>query len=281
MRIHHLNCATLCPHSARLINGQGGLLAPARLVCHCLLVETPEGLLLVDTGLGLQDVRQPGLLAAPFRALVRPLLDEAETAVRQIERLGFRADDVRHIVLTHLDPDHAGGLPDFPRAQVHVLDAEHRLATQPPNFFARHRYAGHQWAHQPNWQIHAVRGERWEGFEAVRLLEAVKANVLLVPLFGHTLGHCGVAVETPQGWILHAGDAYFHHDEIHAPARRCPVGADLFQRAMQMDGPARLANQARLRELARLSGERVRVVCAHDPSEFAACGAPGLDQRAI
>ncbi|MFD0510570.1 MBL fold metallo-hydrolase [Streptomyces aureus] len=31
--------------------------------------------------------------------------------------LGYAVDDVRHIVLTHLDLDHAGGLPDFPRAR--------------------------------------------------------------------------------------------------------------------------------------------------------------------
>ena len=33
---------------------------------------------------------------------------------------GFRREDVRHILVTHLDFDHAGGLPDFPDAVVHV-----------------------------------------------------------------------------------------------------------------------------------------------------------------
>jgi glyoxylase-like metal-dependent hydrolase (beta-lactamase superfamily II) len=32
---------------------------------------------------------------------------------RQVERLGYRREDVRHIVLTHLDMDHAGGLRVF------------------------------------------------------------------------------------------------------------------------------------------------------------------------
>ena len=39
MRIHHLNCGTSCPHGARLLNGEGGWLEPARMVCHCLLIE--------------------------------------------------------------------------------------------------------------------------------------------------------------------------------------------------------------------------------------------------
>lgn len=46
MRIHHLNCVSTCP--------LGG-----RLCCHCLLLETQQGLVLVDTGLGPQDVRDP------------------------------------------------------------------------------------------------------------------------------------------------------------------------------------------------------------------------------
>jgi glyoxylase-like metal-dependent hydrolase (beta-lactamase superfamily II) len=29
----------------------------------------------------------------------------------------------------------------------------------------------------------------------------------LVPLFGHTRGHCGVAVRTASGWLFHVGDA--------------------------------------------------------------------------
>jgi len=34
------------------------------------------------------------------------------------------ASDVRHIVLTHLGFDHAGGLDDFPAATVHLLRQE-------------------------------------------------------------------------------------------------------------------------------------------------------------
>ncbi len=37
-----------------------------------------------------------------------------------MKRLGYSINDVRHIILTHLDLDHAGGLHDFPNAAVHV-----------------------------------------------------------------------------------------------------------------------------------------------------------------
>ena len=57
--IHHLNCGTMCPRGARLLAGEGGWLASATTVCHCLLVEGAEGLVLVDTGFGIADTRNP------------------------------------------------------------------------------------------------------------------------------------------------------------------------------------------------------------------------------
>lgn len=119
MRVHHLNCGTDCPVGGTLFDGRStGPLA--HLVCHCLLIETDRhGLVLVDTGFGLKDVHHPHRWPEPriplfFRSLLNIRLREAGTAARQVEALGFARSDVRHIVLTHLDFDHAGGLEDFP-----------------------------------------------------------------------------------------------------------------------------------------------------------------------
>jgi glyoxylase-like metal-dependent hydrolase (beta-lactamase superfamily II) len=262
MRVHHLNCATMCPRAGFLVN------EARRLVCHCLLVETAEGLLLVDTGFGLLDVQHPrDRLSGPLRFLGRPRFDAAETAHHQVLERGFRIEDVRNIVLTHLDVDHAGGLADFPRAQIHVYAAEHDAAMRRATFKEQMRYQPIQWAHGPMWVRHEVAGERWFGFGAVRALEASE-EVLLVPLHGHTRGHCGVAVRTPEGWLLHAGDAYFHHAEIDPVHPRCTAGLRLFQRFMDIDRPLRRQNQARLRELAGAHGGEVHIFSAHDPAEL-------------
>lgn len=266
MRIHHLNCGTMRPPGRRLLDGTGGWAEPARLVCHCLLIEAPDGLVLVDTGFGLEDVARPGeTLARPFRGLVRPVLDADETAARQVERLGFRRDDVRHVVLTHLDVDHAGGLRDFPSAQVHVSAAELHAARNPLTLGERERYRSTQWAHGPAWVEHETRGERWHGFDAVRDLPGLPPELLLVPLTGHTRGHTGVAVDTGDGWLLHAGDAYFHRAQVATPST-CPPGLRAFQFLVQADLTTRLHNVARLAELNRDPG--VTVVSAHDPVEF-------------
>ena len=59
-RIRHLNCGTLRPLSARLTNGRGSLVERGEMVCHCLLVEQDDALVLVDAGIGQLDIdRRP------------------------------------------------------------------------------------------------------------------------------------------------------------------------------------------------------------------------------
>jgi glyoxylase-like metal-dependent hydrolase (beta-lactamase superfamily II) len=268
LRIHHLNCGTDCPFGGAFMDGRSrGPLA--RLVCHCLLVETDAGLVLVDTGYGLKDVRRPfPRLSRPFAALLNIRLREEETAIRQVEALGFSPSDVRHIVLTHLDFDHAGGLEDFPNAQVHVMAAELQAVADRRGIVARNRYRPMQFDAVAGWRRYAPRGEPWHGFEAVRDLDGLPPEILLVPLKGHTWGHAGIAVASDSGWLLHAGDAYFHADEMTGAQRRCPPGLRLYQNMMEVDRASRLANQQRLRDLARNAGGGVEIICAHDASEF-------------
>jgi glyoxylase-like metal-dependent hydrolase (beta-lactamase superfamily II) len=258
----------MCPRGRRLINGEGSLFRPGRLVCHVLLIEGPEGLTLVDTGFGVADVRQPQKLDRQFKALTRPPLEVDETAIVQVRSLGFDVVDVKDIVLTHLDVDHGGGLPDFPQARVHLWVREFETMQNPPRR-ERRRYeiSKAHWAHGPNWVTHNPDGEEWLGFESVTVLPASAAELLLVPLPGHSLGHTAVAVRHNDGWILHCGDAYFHHGDLETP-RRCPVGLRAFQSIVQADGKLRHHNQERLRELARLHPGEVTLICSHDPLEL-------------
>jgi glyoxylase-like metal-dependent hydrolase (beta-lactamase superfamily II) len=264
----------MCPRGARLLVGEGGLLASARIVCHCLLIEGAEGLVLVDTGFGIEDTRRPRQLGRPFLALVRPQLDPAETAHSQIRALGFEPGDVRHIITTHLDLDHAGGLPDFPHAEVHLLGRELDAAMH-AGWRERPRYVAAHWAHHPRWIQHEVGGDEWFGLQSVQILPGSDAEILLIPLYGHTRGHTGVALRQRNGWLLHCGDAYFHHGEVQTPAH-CPPGIAAFQVFNEVDRSARRENRERLRELALRRGEDVELICSHDASYLASEQRAGL-----
>lgn len=271
MRVHHLNCGTMRPPGGRLVDGTSGLLSRAEMVCHCLLVETDDGLVLVDTGVGSPATDNASRwLGAPFARLVKPAGDARETAVQHVERLGFQRSDVRHIVLTHLDLDHAGGLVDFPDATIHVYARELQALQSPVDAAERMRYRRIQFAHDPKWSPHSEAGEPWFGFTAVRELAGLPPEILLVPLAGHTRGHAGVAVDTGSGWLLHAGDAYYNPGQLDLARPHVPPLLGVFEKLMQTDRRARLDNQQRLRELQRDHGDQLRIFSAHNATELTA-----------
>jgi glyoxylase-like metal-dependent hydrolase (beta-lactamase superfamily II) len=126
MKVHHLNCGTMN-------------MPTAPMVCHVLLVETDNGLVLVDSGFGSHDCLDSANRVGPTRHVVRPLFDHMETAAHQIERLGFRREDVRHIVITHAirSPGIAlVSVPGHTRGHTCVaVDAGHRWVLQAGDAF--------------------------------------------------------------------------------------------------------------------------------------------------
>jgi len=271
MKIHHLNCISSCPLGGWSMDHRTeGLLTRGRLACHCLLIELGGELVLVDTGFGLNDVADPNSrLSSFFLQLVRPEFREEMTAIRQIQKLGFDPRAVRHIVMTHLDFDHAGGLDDFPWARVHLLAREREHAVARRTWLDKQRFRPQQWSTQAKWEVYSHEsGEPWFGFENVQRPLDLPPEILIVPLFGHTFGHAGIAVALGDHWLLHAGDAYFFFGEMNPERPWCTPGLRFYQTMMEKDRNARLANQERLRELRRNEGQRVEIFCSHDVSEF-------------
>ncbi len=268
-KIHHLNCATLCPMGAKLINGIGSYFEPAKMVCHCLLIETNGGLVLIDTGLGTNDIARPKQMGWVFNTLVKPKLDVEETAIYQIQKLGFKKEDIKHIVLTHLHVDHAGGISDFPNAKVHVIKKEYNQVVG--NKKLKLGYVAEQFQHYPDWCVHSMTGEKWNGFNCVKTFEPEIQDILLVPLHGHTAGHTGVFIPSEEGNVFHCGDAYFDHNVISKSYKEEPLGLKIFQGMVDYNTSARIRNQIRLTELFKKQKMNMRFICSHDHNEFEYC----------
>lgn len=250
--------------------GPEGILKRGHLTNHVLLLEDRNQLILVDTGLGLRDVQAPhSRLSDFFLRLLKPDFREEMTAIRQIQKMGFDPRDVRHIILTHLDFDHAGGIDDFPWAQIHLLKIEYDSARSQSTWLDRQRFRPQQWGTEKNWTLYdATQGERWFGFEKVQGLETISPEIALVPLVGHTWGHCGVAIQKSERWIFNAGDAYFYKGEMNDENPLCTPGLRLYQKMMDKDTELREWNQARLRNLLHHHSHQVEVFCSHDLQEF-------------
>jgi glyoxylase-like metal-dependent hydrolase (beta-lactamase superfamily II) len=273
-KIHHLNCISTCPLGGKLMDGfTPSIVRRGELTLHCLLVELPDCLVLVDTGLGRLDVANPrSRLSRFFLSLVSPDFRDEMTAFRQVQSLGYQPRDVRHIVLTHLDFDHAGGLDDFPWATVHLLATERDYAVAQRTWMDRQRFRPQQWSTREAWQTYAATGgDTWFGFDQVQPLRGILPEIAMIPLPGHTFGHAGIAVQGEgDRWLLMAGDAYFYRGEMDQRRPHCTPGLRFYQWMLEKDRHARFESQRRLRELARDHGSAVHVCCGHDLVEFEA-----------
>jgi glyoxylase-like metal-dependent hydrolase (beta-lactamase superfamily II) len=243
MKVHALNFGTL--------TFPGGA-----LVCHCWVIEAPDGLVLVDGGLGVPDV-QGGRLPLFFRSTTRRATLQ-ETALHQLPAGGLDVRDVKHVLVTHLDLDHAGGLTDFPDATVHVLRAELDAAHSPRGLLERRRYIPAQ-LQGVRFQAHDPK-ETWNGFAATGPLPGLPDAIRLVSLPGHSRGHAGVALRRDDRWWLHCGDAWFHKDDLEAAG---PPLLRTFQAIVATDRLAAHHTRSRLRELEQTS--EVWLANTHDP----------------
>ncbi len=181
--------------SKRVAVGDDNLM---QLALHCLLIVTPDGPVLIDTGMGTK-VRESEKLRAVWRPSPRALLLDS------LARAGFTPDDVRTVVFTHLHVDHAGGatyraadgelMPTFPRARYVVQRAEWACALAPPVIGRGSYYA-----------------DNYAPLERHGLLDLVEGDVDIAPgvrtfvTAGHTPGHQMIVIESGSERAVYLGD---------------------------------------------------------------------------
>lgn len=191
----------------------------------CLLIETNRGLALVDTGLGLQDYSNPTWITKIFRILTSMPFDRNEAAVNQVQKFGYKPEDIKHIILSHMHFDHCGGLADFPHSQVHVYKKEYDAFIHRKGFFSA-AYVPRHLAHKPDLVFYKETGEKWFDFNAI-CITGFKPEMYFVPMPYHSVGMCGIVVKTGDGWHFHCADAAadFRHDEIPGWLIRFALGS--------------------------------------------------------
>ncbi|MCC6459439.1 MAG: MBL fold metallo-hydrolase [Saprospiraceae bacterium] len=246
-RLYHLNCVRIV---SPINDNVGG---------HCLLLQEDDKLLLIDTGIGLLDTLNPAeRIGQALVDLVGYRFAEAQTAVRQLVQLGLDPSQVTDCIISHLDNDHIGGLVDFPQAIVHVSQEEL------DNFTAGNpRYLKTPLSHHPPMQVYSKSDFTWFGLEARKVQTGAQTDIFLIPLFGHTLGHCGVALHVNDTWWFYIADAYYMRIELEDTHH--PVNELAAMRAD--DNTARLATLEQIRNFVTAHPE-IKVFGYHDMEEF-------------
>lgn len=158
---------------------------------NCLLIETPAGRVLVETGIGER-----------FDDRVRRIRQvEGNSILPALRRAGFDPTAVDVVAMSHLHFDHAGGLLDaegkraFPRATIVAQRAEWEIALgDNPRLVASYD--------QP--ELRLVRD--WGTASWADGEREILPGVSVIPTGGHSAGHQGVVVRGRGSTLAFFGD---------------------------------------------------------------------------
>jgi glyoxylase-like metal-dependent hydrolase (beta-lactamase superfamily II) len=158
---------------------------------NCLVIETPGGRVLVETGIG-ERLDERGRV---WREL------SGEPVVPALRRAGVEPESIDVVALSHLHYDHAGGLlradgsRAFPNARIVAQRAEWEIALRDnPRLVASYD--------QPELRLVREWGESGAADGEIELLPRVWA----VPTGGHSGGHQAIVVRAPGRTLAFLGD---------------------------------------------------------------------------
>jgi N-acyl homoserine lactone hydrolase len=185
---------------------------------YSFVVEHPEGMLAIDTGLG-RRMDVPGWQ----RRFVPKVVSGPVAMDEAMRRRGLDPAAVSRVIITHLDWDHVGGVRSFPGAEVLVHRPEYESAT---GRLGAMRYQTHSWPADFSPTLYELETEPFGPFPTSLALTA-RGDVRVIPLPGHSAGQLGVAVATEDATLVFAADHVLRQDwfvEDYAAGRLLGLG---------------------------------------------------------
>ena len=210
MRVHVIQAGRLVGNKA-FMRGEGWSSLFHRredfeFPAYVYIVEHPEGHLAIDTGMNTRGWPAPGPMS---RFLPSPLIEsEDEEIGPKMETQGLRPEDVRRVILTHLDPDHVGGIGHFPNAEFIVHRREHEFAW---TFMGKLRQRPKEWPSGFDPKLYDLEPEPYGPFPESKSLTD-SGDIRLVPTPGHTIGQVGVILRTNGVALFFAADHMLRQD---------------------------------------------------------------------
>lgn len=208
MRVHVVPTGTLVGNRSFMRGASWSSLLkrydPYEFPAYSYILEHDDGLIAVDTGMT-SRARTP----RPMRRMVPvPRATTADEVGPQMRRLGLDPADVRLVVLTHLDWDHAGGVGHFPNATVLVHRPEYEFASTLPG---RLRYQPKLWPAGFDPELYDLDDEPLGPFpQSLTLTD--RGDVRLVPIPGHSIAQVGVIARTNGTSLFFGADHMLRQD---------------------------------------------------------------------
>jgi len=221
----------------RLYLFQMALLPTNGIPAVSYLIQTDDGTnILIDTGF-------PKNFEMPSMDL---RLDDREYIVEQLAALGLTPRDIRYLVCTHFDQDHAGGHDAFPDAEL-IVQRQHNEVARSGTEERFERMRAH-WDH-PSLRYRLIDGD-------TTLLPGIE----LIETSGHVPGHQSVLARLP-----HTGPVLLAIDAVSQAAQFDADRQDLGPNDMDVAGVRE--STRKLVAVARREGAAL-VVFGHDAAQW-------------
>ncbi|MXR53000.1 MBL fold metallo-hydrolase [Halovenus sp. WSH3] len=199
---------------------------PYTAVCPFYVVDHPEGVAVIDTGLShemLDDPASYGPYGAEFMEAFLPAIEYGPDMHprAQLEDAGYDTSEVDYLVLTHLHSDHAGHIDTFSEAEVLVQKDELRYAHWPV----------------PVQEVFYLEGDfdmlRSDAYDVTPIEGPYDVfgdgSLTTFPTPGHTPGHQSVQVELPETGTVILGADIAHKESGYEREHLASFNYDISQ----------------------------------------------------
>jgi len=213
MRVSVLHAGRMDSLGALAYHG-GSLLDARTFGMDAVLIEHPQGDLLIDAGFG-REVDAHFETTPTLMQLTTQYTAETPV-VDQLLAAGRDPDALAGVILTHAHWDHVSGLDDFGDVAVWVTEAEKRFvdSDDPGALLAR------QLSPDTNWRIYDFPDGDYLGFPNSFDVHG-DGSIVVVPAGGHTPGGVIIFVTPPEGpRYAFIGDIAWQREGIAIPAER-------------------------------------------------------------
>lgn len=189
----------------------------APLPINIFIIEHEKGLVLFDTGQDQRSISDPayfpkGIIGWLYKnRLAKFSITSSETLIARLGKLGYRPEDVRYVIISHLHQDHIGGISHFPNAEIIVDAVEwqqiHKPLPELDGYLAKHiNLPGLKWK-----RITFTRTEDDSIKPFMRSYDIFgDKSLVLLPTPGHTAGSMSLLVrQDNMPPLLFVGDLTF------------------------------------------------------------------------